>query len=182
LENLPENRQWVLTSNHISYLDPFALAAVLGWKHLRNTYWAGWTGVAFTNAVLRFLSRLGKILPVEPTRAARSSLAFGAIVLKKKKNLVWFPEGERSPTGKLQDFKPGIGMLLEKFPVCVIPVFIHGTHEALPPGKIFARPHAIRVVFGTPLDARELKRGDRDEQPHQQIAKALHDKVAELGT
>src|SRR5256886_2312911 len=128
LENLPENRQWVLTSNHVSYLDPFALAAVLGWEHLRNTYWAGWTGVAFTNPVLRFLSRLGKILPVEPTRAARSSLAFGAIVLKKKKNLVWFPEGERSPNGKLQDFKPGIGMLLEKFPVCVIPVFIHGTH------------------------------------------------------
>src|SRR5438093_2661721 len=180
LENLPENRQWVLTSNHISYLDPFALAAVLGWKHLRNTYWAGWTGVAFTNPVSRFLSRLGNILPFEPTRAARSSLAFGAIVLKKKNNLVWFPEGERSPNGKLQDFKAGIGMLLEKFPVCVIPVFIHGTHEALPPGKFLPRLRSIRLVFGKPLDALELKREGHGEKPHQQIVSALQDKAAEV--
>ena len=182
LEHLPKDRQWVLTPNHVSYLDPSAIAALLDWNQLRKTYWAGWTGIIFANPVMRFLSRLGKILPVEPMRAARSSLAFGAAILKDKKNLVWFPEGERSASGELQEFKPGIGMLLEQFPVCVIPVFVHGTHEALPPGKIFARPHAIRVVFGTPLDARELKRGDRDEQPHQQIAKALHDKVAELGT
>jgi long-chain acyl-CoA synthetase len=180
LENLPEDRQWVLTSNHVSYLDPFAIAAVLGWKHLRNTYWAGWTGVAFTNPVMRFLSRLGKILPVEPMRAARSSLAFGAIVLKKKKNLVWFPEGERSSNGKLQDFKPGVGMMLEKFPVCVIPVFIHGTHEALPPGKFLPRLRSIHLVFGKPLDALELKRAGRGEKPHQQIVSALQDKVAEI--
>src|SRR2546430_2162806 len=182
LENLPENRQWVLTSNHVSYLDPFALAAVLGWEHLRNTYWAGWTGVAFTNPVLRFLSRFGKILPVEPTRAARSSLAFGAIVLKKKKNLVWFPEGERSANGKLQEFKPGIGMLLEHFPAPVIPVFVHGTHQALPPGKFLPRPRMIRVVLGKPLDARELERESRGEELHQKIARALHDAVGKLAT
>jgi len=147
---------------------------------LRKTYWAGWTGIAFANPVMRFLSWLGKILPVEPRGAARSTLAFGAIILKKKKNLVWFPEGELSPNGKLQDFKPGIGMLLEHFPTSVIPVFVHGTREALPPRKIFPRLRSIRVVFGKPLDARKLKREDRGEKPHQQIAKALQDKVAEL--
>jgi len=180
LENLPKDRQWILTPNHVSYLDPFAIAAVLGWKHLRNTYWAGWTGVAFRNPVMRFLSWLGKILPVEPIRAARSSLAFGAIILKNKQNLVWFPEGERSASGKLQDFKPGIGMLLEHFPACVIPVFVHGTREALPPGKYLPRLRSIRVVFGKPLDGRQLKREGRGEKPYQQIASALQEKVAEL--
>ena len=114
-------------------------------------------------------------------RAARSSLAFGAIILKNKKNLVWFPEGERSASGDLQEFKPGIGMLLERFPTSVIPVFIHGTHEALPPGKFFPRPHAIRLVFGKPLDSRELKGKGRGEKAHQQIASALQESVAELG-
>ena len=180
LEHLPEDRQWVLTPNHVSYLDPFAVAAVLGWRHLRKTYWAGWTGIAFANPVMRFLSWLGKILPVEPRGAARSTLAFGAIILKKKKNLVWFPEGELSPNGKLQDFKPGVGMLLEHFPVCVIPVFIHGTRAALPPGKCFPRLRSIRLVFGKSLDARELKREGTGEKPHQKIARALQDKVAEL--
>ena len=180
LEHLSQDRQWVLTPNHVSYLDPFAIAALLDWSQLRKTYWAGWTGVAFANPVMRFLSRLGKILPVEPMRAARSSLAFGATILKSKKNLVWFPEGGLSASGELQEFKPGIGMLLEHFPTSVIPVFVHGTREALPPGKFFPRPHAIRVVFGKPLDARELKRKGRGEKSHQQIASALHDSVAKL--
>ncbi len=180
LEHLLQDRQWVLTPNHVSYLDPFAIAALLDWSQLRKTYWAGWTGVAFANPVMRFLSRLGKILPVEPMRAARSSLAFGATILKSKKNLVWFPEGGLSASGELQEFKPGIGMLLEHFPTSVIPVFVHGTREALPPGKFFPRPHAIRVVFGKPLDARELKRKGRGEKSHQQIASALHDSVAKL--
>src|SRR6266702_3033308 len=180
LEHLPEDRQWVITPNHVSYLDSFAIAALLDWNQLRKTYWAGWTGVAFANPVMRFLSRLGKILPVEPIRAARSSLAFGAVILKNKKNLVWFPEGGLSPTGELQDFKPGIGMLLEHFPTSTIPVFIRGKHEALPPGKFFPKPHPIQVVFGQPLDACELKRKGRGEKPHQQIANALHDSVAKL--
>jgi len=180
LEHLPKDRQWVLTPNHVSYLDPFAIAALLDWNQLRKTYWAGWTGIAFANPLMRFLSRLGKILPVEPMRAARSSLAFGATILKNKKNLVWFPEGGLSTSGELQDFKPGIGMLLEHFPTSVIPVFVHGTREGLPPGKFFPRAHAIRVVFGKPLDARDLKDKDRGGKPHVQIANALHDSVAKL--
>ena len=180
LEHLPEDKQWVLTPNHASYLDPFAIAAVLDWSQLRETYWAGWTGIVSANPLMRFLSRLGKILPIEPMRAARSSLAFGAIILRDGKNLVWFPEGERSTSGELKDFKPGIGMLLERFPASIIPVFLHGTHEALPPGKHLPRLHAIRVVFGEPLHAGELKLQGRGEKPHQQITSALHDKLAEI--
>jgi len=180
LEHLPRCEQWVLTPNHASYLDPFAIAALLDWTQLRETYWAGWTGVAFANPVMRFLSRLGKILPVEPMRAARSSLAFGAVILKNKKNLVWFPEGGRSVSGELQEFKPGIAMLQERFPTSVIPVFVHGTHEALPPGKYFPRPHPIRVVFGKSLDAGELKGEGRGEKSHQRITNALQRSVAKL--
>src|SRR5438874_9237991 len=182
LEYLPQGRQWILTANHVSYLDPFSIAALLDWRRVRTIFWSCWTGVIFANPLMRFLSRLGKILPVEPTRAARSSLAFGAIILKKKKNLVWFPEGERSANGKLQEFKPGIGMLLEHFPAPVIPVFVHGTHQALPPGKFLPRPRMIRVVLGKPLDARELERESRGEEPHQKIASALHDAVGKLAT
>lgn len=180
LEHLVENKQWVLTPNHASYLDPFAIAAVLDWTRLRDTYWAGWTNIVSANRLMRFLSRLGKILPIEPTRAARSSLAFGAIILTNGKNLVWFPEGERSISGELNEFKPGIGMLLERFPASIIPVFLHGTHAAWPPGKRLPRRHPIRVVFGEPLSADELKVQGRGEKPHQQITSALQNKVAEI--
>lgn len=178
LENLPQDKPWVLVPNHVSYLDPFALAAVLNWKQLRQTYWAGWTDIVAANPVMRFLSRLGKILPVEPTRAARTGLALGAIVLKSEKSLVWFPEGGRSPTGELQTFKPGIGMLVERFPTATIPVFIGGTHAAWPMGRRFPRLHPIRVVIGQPLDLRELEQPGGGEKPHERITSALQGKVA----
>ena len=180
LENLPTDRPWVMAPNHVSYLDPFAIAAVLDWKQLRQTYWAGWTGIVSANAFMRVLSRLGKILPVEPTRAARTGLALGAIVLKSGKNLIWFPEGERSPTGELQSFKPGIGMLLERFPALAIPVCIQGTHEALPPAGRIPRLRSIRVVIGNRHSAEELMRDGRGQKSHERIANALQEKVAEL--
>jgi long-chain acyl-CoA synthetase len=180
LENLPADRAWVMTPNHVSYLDPFAIAAVLNWKQLRQTYWAGWTGIVSANPVMRFLSRLGKILPLEPTRAARTGLALGAIVLKSGKNLVWFPEGERSPTGELQPFKPGIGLLLERYATSAIPVCIHGTHEALPLGRRVPRLVSIQIVIGKARTADELMREGRGDKSHARIANAIQEKVAEL--
>jgi long-chain acyl-CoA synthetase len=180
LDNLPKDKPWLLIPNHVSYLDPFAIAAVLNWNQLRQTYWAGWTGIVSANRMMRFLSWLGKILPVEPTRAARTGLALGAIILQGKKNLVWFPEGERSPTGKLQSFKPGIGMLLERFPTDAIPVFVSGTYEAWPLGQRFPRLRPMRVLIGKPCHRQELMREGRGQKPHEKITNALQEKVAAL--
>ena len=135
LEHLPEQGPFVLVSNHVSYADSPALAAALGYRRLRQTYWAGWTGVAFRNPLFRLMSRLAQVVPIEQGRAALSSLAFGAAVLKRKKNLIWFPEGGFSPTGALQPFKPGIGLLLEHYPVPVVPVFLHGTRAEEEAGR-----------------------------------------------
>ncbi|MCI0457744.1 MAG: 1-acyl-sn-glycerol-3-phosphate acyltransferase, partial [Gemmataceae bacterium] len=149
-------------------------------SRLRQTYWAGWTGAVFGNPLSRLLSRLTQVVPIDPQRGVVSSLAFGAAVLKRGRCLVWYPEGRRSPTGALQPFKPGIGMLLERFPVPVVPVFLRGTHEALPPGKILPQRKQITVVFGPPLHGRDLEQQGEGAQPHDRIADALHDQVAEL--
>ncbi len=179
-ENLPNDRQWIMTPNHISLLDGFVLANALNWNQLRKTYWAGWTGIVAANAAMRFLSRLGRILPVEPTRAARTGLALGAIVLQKGKNLVWFPEGGLSRSGQLQEFKPGIGLLLEHFATPVVPVCIVGTREALPPDTARLRFRPVRIVIGRPCSAEELRRIGDGKNSHEQIANGLRKKVAEL--
>jgi len=180
-ENLPNDRPWVLTPNHVSYLDAFVLANALNWEQLRNTYWAGWNEIVAANSFMRFLSRLGRILPVEPTRAARTGLALGAIVLQEGKNLVWFPEGGLSLTGEPQVFKPGIGMLLEHFPTAVVPVSIQGSRDALPPGRHLPSFRPVRIIIGKARTTEELMREGRGQTPHQRIANALQQKVAELG-
>ena len=102
-------------------------------------------------------------------------------MLKREKNLVWFPEGQRSPDGELQLFKPGIGMLLDHFRIPVVPVFISGTREAMPPGKALPRPKKVTVKFGPSLDVHYLKQQGEGEEPQDRIVQALRECVAELG-
>jgi long-chain acyl-CoA synthetase len=178
-EHLPEDGPFVLTPNHISFLDGFAVAAALDYRQLRHTYWAGRVGAAFSNPFTRLISRLGHVVPIDSHRAVFSSLTFGAVVLKHQDSLILFPEGHRSPTGELQTFKPGIGMLLDRYPVPVVPVFIDGTHEAMPPGRIWVQPKKVTVVFGKPLDPGELEQQGEGDQPQTRIVQALHQHVAE---
>ena len=178
LENLPDRGPFIVAPNHISYLDAFVVAAALDHSVLRDTYWAGWTGAAFGNSLTRLVSRLARVVPIDPGRAGRSSLAFGAAVLRRGLNLVWFAEGERSPTGSLQPFKPGMGVLLSYYPVPVVPVFIRGTYEAMPKGKVLQRLQQVTVTFGEPLDPRSF---DETAKPRERVVEAVHERVAALG-
>lgn len=180
IEHLPRRSPFVATPNHTSYLDPFALAAAFDFSVLQRTYWGGWTGAAFANPFNRFISRVGQVIPVDPKNAALSSLAFSASVLNRKNNLVWFPEGRRSPTGRLLPFKPGIGLLLNRFSVKVVPVLIQGTDKALPEGNFLKRLHPITVVFGKSIDSRELGRQGKDDEPAERIARTLWERIAEM--
>ncbi len=180
LDRLPENAQFVFAPNHTSYLDPPALGAVLSDARLARTYWGGWSVIVTRNAFTRFIGRLANAVPIDPERGAISSLAFGAVLLKRKVSIVWFPEGGLSRTGELQSFKPGIGIVLARFPVPVVPVFIAGTHEALPVGAVLPRLRKVRVTFGKPLDPRELERAGKGEEAHERIVNALREHVAAL--
>lgn len=180
LDNIPAGEPVILAPNHASYLDPFALGSVLDRAFLERTFWGGWTGAMFTNPFRRFLSRVAQVVPIDPARAAMSSLAFGAAVLKNERNLVWFPEGQRTTTGRLLPFKPGLGMLLDRYPVRVVPVAIHGTFQALPPDRTWPRRVRITVCFGEPLETGRLAREGTGKEPHQRIVSALHDQLLTL--
>jgi long-chain acyl-CoA synthetase len=177
LEHLPKEAAFVITPNHASYLDSFAVAAALGYRCLRRTYWAG-AGAAFSNPFNRFISRLAQAVPVE--QAGVSNLAFGAAILKRGRNLIWYPEGQRSPSGELQQFEPGIGLLLNHFRAPVVPVIIHGTYKAMPPGKALVRPKKVTVLFGQPLDVDELEQQGEGDEPQDRLVEALHEHMAEM--
>ncbi|HLL38133.1 MAG TPA: lysophospholipid acyltransferase family protein [Rubrobacteraceae bacterium] len=139
---------------------------------LSRTYWAGWTGWAFGNPLTRLVSRRARVVPIDPQRAGVSSLAFGAAVLARGKSLIWFPEGERSPSGELQQFRPGIALW--------VPCMNTGTHKAMPRGKVTIRPTKITAIFGKPLDVSNLE-DQGESSPGDRIVQALRDRVAELG-
>ena len=180
IEHLPAQHSFVLASNHISSLDPCAIAAALDYHQLRHTYWGSRADTAFSNPLRRLVSRLAHAVPIDSHGAIFSSLAFGAVVLKHQDSLVWFPEGRRSHTGELLPFSSGIGMLLNRYRVPVVPVSIYCTNEALPPGKAWPRSKKITVVFGEPLDPRELEQQGEGGRPEDRIVHALYEHMVKL--
>jgi long-chain acyl-CoA synthetase len=181
LEHLPREGPYLLAPNHASYLDPPALAACLPLARLRQVCWAGWTGVMFRGPLTRLLSRIARVVPVDPERGLTSTLGIGRAVLDRDFALAWFPEGQRSKDGSLQPFLPGVGWLIEKTQAPTVPVFIEGTHDALPPGRRRPRLAPVRVRFGPVIPARELLEGDEVQEPHARAAERLRAAVAGLG-
>jgi long-chain acyl-CoA synthetase len=180
LESLPAEGPLLIAPNHLSYLDPFVIAAALPWRRARHLYWAGWTGLLFRGPLTRLFSRACQVVPVDPERGLTSTLAIGRAVLDQGSQLVWFPEGERSNDGELHRFLPGVGWLLDKTGARALPIFIEGTFEALPPGRVLPRLHRVAVRFGEPIDAAELER-DAADQAHTAMAERLREAVAALG-
>ena len=180
LEHLRSCDQMILTPNHVSVLDPFVIAAVVPYDVLRRSAFAGWTGMAFANPLYRFVVRLARTFPVEVGRAAFSSLALGLVTLRRGMNLIWFPEGRRSRDGKLQVFRPGIGVILAKHPLPVVPAVISGTFEAMPIGQRFPRPRRVEVRFGHVCRPEDLERKGRGDRTEDRMTEALHRKMEEL--
>ncbi len=174
-ENVPVGGPYIIACNHLSDLDPFAIAAALGHARLEGIWWGGDVGRLFGTSIGRTLARIAHIFPVDERKPA-SAIAFGTEVLRRGHALIWFPESWRSPDGELQEFRSGIGHLLRNAPVPVIPARIAGTFEAMPRGRRVPRPTPVRITFGTPIDTAALS---TDAGP-EQIAGALRAAVAAL--
>ncbi|MBD3366763.1 MAG: AMP-binding protein [Candidatus Eisenbacteria bacterium] len=180
LENLPDEPPYLITPNHVSFLDPFVLGAAMGADRLRDVYWSAWVQAGFSNPVKRYVSRLAKTVPIDPYRAAVSSLALGAAVLGRGHALVWFPEGGRSRAGRLKEFKRGIGMLLDTHPVPVVPVIIRGTYEAWPPGQTLPGAHPVRVTFGKIVRPEELESEGEGDAARDRITSGLRRRMRSM--
>ena len=174
-ENLPPHGPLLICPNHESYLDPVAVAVALPPGLFAETWWGGWTGMLFTTRLRRLFSRVAQIVPVDQSRGGSASLALGAQVFARGGVLVWFPEGGLTRTGEIQPFLPGVGVLLDRHRVAVVPVAIEGSYEAWPWGGRRTR-HPIRVRFGRPIAPDALLAAG----PPQAVADRLREAVVEL--
>jgi long-chain acyl-CoA synthetase len=151
VDRLPQ-RASLIAPNHTSYLDPLVIAAALPWRRLRRTYWAGAAAVMHSTWLRRLVSRATQVFAVDPERDLTGAIRTARELLARGYDVVWFPEGRRSPTGELQPLEAGAGVLAQGAAAAVVPVAIAGTYAAWPRHKRWPRPARVRVAFGTPLD------------------------------
>jgi long-chain acyl-CoA synthetase len=181
LENLPKEGNFVLTPNHRSMLDAPSVAAVLTLAQMRQTHWAGATDIMLSNAFMRLISRMSQVLPLERFGAAgMKNLALALAALQRSKNLVWFPEGHLVPSDEMLPFLEGIGLVLEREPAPVVPVYIQGTREAMPIEAALPRPGRITITFGQPCHPHELAQEGEGDTFATRLVRALQARVVAL--
>lgn len=151
-EHLPNDRGFVMISNHSSHLDTLCLLAALPLRRLHGAFPAAAADYFFQSWPRVWIAAVVvNALPFARQMRVRESLSLCSQILETPGNiLIMFPEGTRSPNGQPQPFKPGVAALLAGRDVSVLPCFIEGAHRAWPKGKRLPRPRKVRLIVGQP--------------------------------
>lgn len=163
-------------SNHASFLDPPLVGTALEepiFYLARNTL--------FKPPIFSWLLPRLNTVPVDRDNAELSSLRVSMQVVKEGKKMVVFPEGTRTPDGSLQPAQRGVGMLVAKTGVPVIPVRIFGSFEAFPRTSKFPKLDGkIHVVFGHPIHFSEEELTAKGKAGQQAISDRVMQAIASL--
>ena len=153
-DNIPKTGAVILASNHLSVVDSIFLPLVIERRIsflAKSDYFMG-RGVKGW-AIKNFLKGTG-MLPIDRSggKASEASLNTGLKVLARGEVLGIYPEGTRSPDGKLYRGRTGVARMILEAHVPVVPVAMIDTEKVMPIGSKLPKVRRIGVIFGEPLD------------------------------
>jgi 1-acyl-sn-glycerol-3-phosphate acyltransferase len=153
LDKIDPAGTYIFMSNHVSNLDPPLLVPLI----------PGRTSVLAKKEVWRIpiLAKaldLAEIVPVERSNrdAAIGSIRRAGEVMQHHINMTIFPEGTRSPDGRLRPFKKGPFHLAAETGFPIVPVTILGTYEMMPKGSLIVKGGTATLVFHPPVDPKQF--------------------------
>lgn len=161
----------LLVSNHQSYLDPVLLGV-----RLRRPLSYMAKSELFASKPFAWLIRSLGAFPVKQGAGDVGAMKETIARLQEGRALNIYPEGSRTQDGELLPIEKGVGLVIRKAKVPVVPVAIHGSFDAWPKGRKMFRPHPIRILYGHPIDMSSMDR----EQIIQTIGRTISDMFAEL--
>ena len=166
----------ILAANHQSYLDPPLVGSVsdravyfLARRSLLNNWFFGW-----------ILPKLN-VIPVD-SETGRDRTALKALIriLKAEQGTLVFPEGQRTPDGKLQAAQPGVGLVIAKTLAPVVPMRIFGAYDAWPIHEKWPRPGRVTIVVGEPIFFTQEDVASGGKEVYQRISQRVMDAIAAL--
>jgi 1-acyl-sn-glycerol-3-phosphate acyltransferase len=177
-ENIDPTRSYVVVANHLSALDIMAclLAVRLPMRFLAKTE-------LFKVPV--FAQGMRAVGIVEVDRAARGSIHAdvnrqGKDLIGKGRSLIIYAEGTRSRDGALRPFKKGAFTMALTSQLPVLPVSLHGSYEAWPPGQPWLHGGLIRVVIDPAIETSGMTQADGNEL-RDQVRDVIAGRVAAMG-
>ena len=154
LRDLPDGL--LIVSNHVSFLDP----PFIGGAFREPLYYFA-RKTLFDHPVANFLFTRVNAIPVNQDKPELSALKLVIQLLKDGQKVLIFPEGERTLDGKLKtEGEPGVGMIVCKANVPVLPVRLFGPEKALPRGGKKLKRHPVTLAVGEPIALDDLVNDD----------------------
>lgn len=180
-ENVPLQGGVILASNHASYLDP----PLVGSGLKRDINYLARESL-FRFPVMGPVLRSWNAVPVDRDGAGAKGLKIILDRLLQGNGIIMFPEGTRSPDGRLLPARSGIGLTVIKSRAPVVPVRVFGTFEAYGRHHKFPRPHRVTVKYGKPMNFEALRAEAKTcdkvrlKQIYQQVADEIMAEIAKL--
>ncbi len=175
-----KKRGLVFTPNHTSHLDLLSVLSSRPLFELNKTYAVAADDYFFNTPFKAFIVRIFfNGVPFERKARVERSFRVCEKILEEGGNLVIFPEGTRSVSGLMAQFKPGVGRLLAGKEYLAVPGLIRGAYEAYPKGAKFPRPHRVSIEFGDPLHFNNL---EVQTSSYATVASHLQEAVKKIAT
>lgn len=154
LDNLPAEGPAIIAGNHNHFMDSIFVPLLAPRPVVYLAKKDYFTGRGIKGAVTRWFFKLNNQLPMDRGggSGSQASLESGLKVLGEGNSLGIYPEGTRSPDGKLYRGRTGIARLVLESGAPVVPVAIIGTDKLQPAGRLVPKLRRVGVVFGTPMD------------------------------
>jgi 1-acyl-sn-glycerol-3-phosphate acyltransferase len=172
--SVPQRGGLLVAANHASYVD----IPLLGCGMYRRAWYLGRSDL-FLPGLKAVLQWLGWI-PLKLGRLDRKAFNQAITLIKAGKVVVIFPEGGRSLDGHLRQAKAGLGMIVAQTGCPVVPAYLRGTFDVLPPGAKRPRFHPVSVSFGAPLLFPTAGNGGTKEF-YQEVSRTVMERIAALG-
>jgi 1-acyl-sn-glycerol-3-phosphate acyltransferase len=173
-ENIIEEGPAIMAANHQSYLDP----PLVGITCKNELYFLARKTLFKKRLLGPIISRVNA-LPVDLSRGDLTAFRAVMNLLKEGHRTVIFPEGTRSLTGEIQQARAGLGMIIAKTLVPVVPVRIFGSFAAWPKGGKIT-PHPITVVVGKPMRFKKEDFPAQKREVYQKISEQVLAAIAAI--
>lgn len=174
-ENIPRAGGVILAPNHISYVDP----PIVGCYLRRQVHYMAKEEL-FRSKLLAAWMRWVGTFPVRRGTADRKALKHAIDLLNQGRVVCIFPEGTRSPDGKLQNPELGIGLIALKSQAPIVPVAVIGTDKVLPPNSKRLYRHRVKIVYGKPLTFPQPVQSKESRQLLEEVGRATMSAISEL--
>ncbi len=174
-ENIPAQGAVLIAANHSSYLDPPMIALginreiqYLAKQELFSIPLIGW-----------WIRKIGTH-PVRRKEGDTKAIFSVMRLLKKNHAVGMFPEGTRTDDGKMQPFEDGIAWIAIRTQTPIVPLYLHGTFDALPRGAKLPRPKKVTMIVGEPIYPDQVSGGKNQEEKVKKLTQSLFSTISHL--